>query len=359
VTGTAALLAVLALAGAASGGAGVPRWNHWLCMPGTADDWCSVDLTTDVFYANGAHRTIPYSVASDPEIDCFYVYPTVSEEMRGNATLTVEPAERQTAIDQAARFSHVCRVYAPLYRQVTAYGNGDPYHGNYAYEWDDVLAAWRDYMAHYNDGRGVYLIGHSEGAFLLEELISRELEGTPAQKQLVGAILLGGNVVVRNGSTVGGDFKQVPICTHTAEAGCVTAYSSWGHTPPGTAMFQTVHSSSDHVVCVNPAAPGSSKAVPIDTVFAGINPQGIASWLSSYVSYHWVEFPDLYEARCVRQGHRAWLLVTRIRHPGDKRPEVQQVLGANWGFHAADMNLTLGNLVSLVQSQERTWLAHR
>ncbi len=357
MTGTAALLALLALVGAAAGGGGVPRWNHWLCLPGAADDWCSVAMTTDVFHANGTANTVGFSVASNPKIDCFYVYPTVSEEMRGNATLTVEPAERQTAIDQAARYSHDCRVYAPLYRQVTAYGNGNPYHGKYAYEWDDVFAAWKDYMAHYNDGRGIYLIGHSEGAFLLEELISKEFDGKPLQKQLVGAILLGGNVTVKNGSTVGGDFEHVPICTRAAEAGCVTAYSSWGHTPPPAAMFQSVHSPNDHVVCVNPAAPGSSKAVPVDTVFAGINPQGIAPWLSRYVDYQWVEFPDLYRAQCVQQGHRAWLLVTRIVHPGDKRPEVQQVLGVNWGFHAADMNLPLGDLVSLVRSQEQAWLA--
>jgi pimeloyl-ACP methyl ester carboxylesterase len=358
VTGTAALVVLLLAASGATGSGGVPRWTHWLCMPGAADDWCSVDLTTDVFFANGTHKTVPYSVASDPKIDCFYVYPTVSVEMRGNSTLTVEPAERQTAIDQAARFSHVCRVYAPMYRQVTAYGNGNPYHGHYAYEWDDVLAAWKDYLAHYNNGRGVYLIGHSEGAFLLEQLIAREIDGKPLQKQLVGAILLGGNVIVKNGSTGKGDFKTVPVCTRTAEAGCVTAYSSWGHTPPKSAMFQTVHNASYHVACVNPAAPGSTKAVPIDTIFAGINPQGIAPWLSKYVDYHWIEFPDLYTAQCVQQGTRAWLLIKRIAHPGDERPEVQQVLGVNWGFHPADVNLTLGNLVSLMQSQEQTWLSH-
>ena len=87
-----------------------------------ANDWCSVELTTDIFAANGKHTTIPVSVPSDPPVDCFYVYPTVSEEHRGNADLKLQPEERETAITQAARFSHVCRVYAPLYRQTTAYG---------------------------------------------------------------------------------------------------------------------------------------------------------------------------------------------------------------------------------------------
>ena len=354
----AAVVAMLLVAGLASG-ASVPRWRHWLCFPGVSNDWCSVYLTTDVFLASGKHETVPVSVPASPRIDCFYVYPTVSEEHRGNADLTVQPEERETAIGQAARFSHVCRVYAPLYRQVTAYGNNDPFRGNYAFEYQDVLAAWRDYMAHYNDGRGIVLIGHSEGAFLLKELIQKQIEGTPVQKQLVSAILLGGDVVVADGSTEGGDFKSVPACTSPSETGCVVAYSSWSHTPPKDARFQRVeHPSAQHVLCVNPAALAGGSA-PITPIVAGISPQGIVPFLSKYVAYHWVEFPGLYTAKCVTERSRSWLLVTRTKTAGDNRPTVQQVLGPDWGLHAADMNITLANLVDLVRSQEHAWLTHR
>ena len=54
-----------------------------------------------------------------PPIDCFYVYPTVSEQEGPNADLTIEPQETQIAIDQASRFSQVCQVYAPMYPQLT------------------------------------------------------------------------------------------------------------------------------------------------------------------------------------------------------------------------------------------------
>jgi hypothetical protein len=93
--------AVLALAGSAAGGGG-PAWKAWLCMPGRANDWCSVELTTDIFSATGKHTTIPVSVPSDPSVDCFYVYPTVSTEHRANADLKLQPEERETAITQAA-----------------------------------------------------------------------------------------------------------------------------------------------------------------------------------------------------------------------------------------------------------------
>ena len=360
---TIVLLLVAAAAAPLAGAsptASVPSWKAWLCFPGAPKDWCSVVLTTTVIGADGKKRVEHVAPASDPPVDCFYVYPTVSEQHRGNSTLQVTLEERDTAIIQAAQFSQVCRVYAPMYRQVTAYGNGNPYHGNYAYEYDDVLAAWRDYIAHDNDGRGVILIGHSEGAFLLEHIIESQIESSPAERKLlISAILLGGNVTVADGSTTGGTFKTTPACTSTTETGCVVAYSSWTHTPPGNAMFQSVSKPTQHVLCVNPAAPGSSAPAPITPIFPGLDPSGIAPYGSTYVGLLWVAFPDLYTATCVRQGHRAWLLVKRIDHPGDKRPTVTGVLAPNWGLHAADVNITLGDLLSLARSQSRSWLAHR
>lgn len=240
------------------------------------------------------------------------------------------------------------------------FGDGDPYHGDSALEYKDVLAAWRDYMAHYNDGRGVVLIGHSEGSFLFTQLIEHVIEGTPEQKLLVSAILLGGDVVVKDGSTEGGDFTNVPACTSSTATGCVVAYSTWGHTPPSDAMFQKVSNpASEHVLCVNPAAPGSNRPTPITPIFVGQLPEGLVPLHSSYDHDLFVSFPDLYTAQCVQEGSRAWLLVKRIHHAGDRRPTVQQVLAPTWGLHAADMNIALANLVSLVATQSTTWLTHR
>ncbi len=279
----AVLIACAGSGGAASAsGAAVPLWHAWLCFPGSPTDWCNVVLKTTTVSASGAVKTATVPVAQDPRIDCFYLYPTISQQRRGNSTLTVEPEERTTAIVQAAQFSRVCRVFAPMYRQVTVYGNGNPYHGNYSFEYQDVLAAWRDYLAHYNDGRGVVLVGHSEGADILEQLIQKQIEGTAEQKLLVSAILLGGNVVVRDGSTEGGDFTSVPACTSSTESGCIVAYSSWGHTPPKDASSQGVEKpTSQHVLCVNPAAPGSTSAVPITPIFIGQVPEGARAPLTS------------------------------------------------------------------------------
>jgi hypothetical protein len=57
-------------------------------------------------------------------------------------------------------------------------------------------------------------------------------------------------------------------------------------------------------------------------------------------------------------GGATWLRVTPTATPGDTRPLVAQVLGPTWGLHLAGVNLTLGNLVSLVGSEAKAYTAH-
>ena len=223
--------------------------------------------------------------------------------------------------------------------------------GDYDLEYRDIRAAWHDYLAHYNDGRGVVLLGHSQGSYLFERLL--DAESASIRRRLVSAILLGGNVLVDSHNR----FDGIPACTSRSETGCMVAYSSWDRTPPKDSNVQS-SGRSRHVLCVNPAALGGGSA-PITPIFAGINPQGIVPYGSLYVAYHWIEFPGLYTARCVRQGSRAWLLVSRIQRAGDRRPTVREALGPRRGLHAADVNITLADLVALVGSQSGAWLAKR
>ena len=73
----------------------------------------------------GGRRPAPEG-AAQPAIDCFYVYPTVSDEKSGNSDLKIQDTERSIALYQASRYSQDCRVYAPMYRQVTLAGAGLP-----------------------------------------------------------------------------------------------------------------------------------------------------------------------------------------------------------------------------------------
>src|SRR5262245_41155231 len=93
--------------------------SHWLCRPDT-DDVCDHDLDATIIKANGHTQIQRWHAARHPKFDCFYVYPTISTDPGGNSDLV--PGANQelfVVVQQAARLGLACRVFAPVYRQVT------------------------------------------------------------------------------------------------------------------------------------------------------------------------------------------------------------------------------------------------
>ena len=159
------------------------RPEAWLCRPG-ASDLCATPVVATIVKSGGAHGTRVFNPNPAAPIDCFYVYPTVSEERAGNSGMTSGPGEKRAVAQQFAAFASVCRPFAPIYRQVTIAGveavlRHEPLPVDFKLPYEDVRAAWRHYLAHDNDGRGVVLIGHSQGARILSRLIAHEIEGKP------------------------------------------------------------------------------------------------------------------------------------------------------------------------------------
>ena len=356
----------------------------WLCRPGLADDPCTVKLATTV--APGPTPTASLALQADspavgtataPAIDCFYVYPTVSNQPTTNADLHIDPGEILTAEAQASPFASNCRIYAPMYRQLTstAIGTGT---GAIAVPasavelaYSDVLAAWQSYLAHDNQGRGVVFIGDSQGAAMLIRLLRAEVDPNPAERRLlVSAILLGGNVEVPNGQSVGGDFQHIPACNSTSATGCVVAFSSFNQTPPSNSLFgrsgagvsllsgqPSGPSSSFQVLCVNPASlsspttPGMLQPYFPTSSFPTSVSAAADQRTATTSSTAWVTYPNLYTAQCENTDGASWLQVNTVAPAGDTRPVVSAVYGPTWGLHLVDLNLALGNLVSLVNDQ--------
>src|SRR5215208_4931808 len=179
----------------------------WLCKPGASPNPCVGSLQSTVIDPSSqSHVENPHN-AKRPAIDCFSAYPTVSDDKTINADLSIDPEETAIALYQASRFSQRCRVFAPMYRQLTlqAIFGGTPPTAAVQLAYSDVLAAWKEYLRRYNRGRGVVLIGHSQGSGMLEQLIRQKIDRSKAARgRLVSAILLGGNVTVKQGSNVGG-----------------------------------------------------------------------------------------------------------------------------------------------------------
>jgi len=343
---------------------------EWLCRPGQGDDPCTTSLTTTVLPRSGPVYVQHFTDASDPKIDCFYVYPTVSPQLGIVANLHIDPAETAVAEAQASRFSQVCRVYAPMYPQLTLHAIVDP-GGITAADalkaYEGVAKAWEDYLAHYNDGRGVVLIGHSQGSAMLIALLRRQVDNDPAvRRHLVSAIIAGGNVTVPIGKDVGGSFDNIPACRSEAQTGCVIAYSSFDMQPPANSLFgrpgQGVSSLSPgsalptsklEVLCVNPASLSGGSA-PLDPFFPSVS---IAAGLGAQsagaprVPTPWLAEPGLYSGQCLYRHGASWLQVSAPIDPGDTRAVVRQTLGPTWGLHLVDINIALGNLVAAVGAE--------
>ena len=123
----------------------------WLCKPGMRANPCEPSLTTTVFSPSGKRLGVRHvQPAKRRRADCFYVYPTVSDQQQPQATQVVDDVLRSVALQQTARYSRDCRVFAPVYRQITIYGlllNPSTVTQKMRQEaYADVRESWRTYL---------------------------------------------------------------------------------------------------------------------------------------------------------------------------------------------------------------------
>jgi hypothetical protein len=351
---------------------------HWVCRPDT-EDVCDSGLDVTTVAADGALTVEPFAPVSDSPVDCFYVYPTISRDEGVNSDLIADDSqEGYAARNQVAPLGKFCRVFAPTYRQVTltalvdVLGGGDYDPAAQEVAYDDVLAAWRHYLAHDNGGRGVVLVGHSQGAGLLNRLIASEIENDANQRDLlVAAYLAGSSVQVPPGEVVGGDFQHVPQCESDAQFGCVMTWAAFrSDSPPPADAFFGEPGDGTQSACTNPAALGGGDAelgarFPADragSIIADRSAEPVADpWVDpavATVTTPFVEVPGLLTGRCVSWDDYNWLEVTVHGDPADPRADdIGGDLTPQWGLHLIDFNLVMADLQRLVATQTRAWAA--
>ncbi len=349
----------------------------WLCRPGRTDA-CAIDLNTTIVAANGTLTREEFKAAENPPIDCFYVYPTVSSDKTANSDMTIDAAERGVIRSQFARFRSACRVYAPMYRQVTLAAlragiAGTPMQVDRALGYNDVLDAWNYYLQHDNNGRGVVLVGHSQGSGVLTQLIREQIDGNPVQSRLISALLLGTSLAVPKGKDVGGAFKNIPLCHAATDTGCVITYASFRSTipPPDNSRFARVQGENMQAACVNPAALAGGRGDLHSYLSAGGESITGSSaqpraWVTpaKAIDTPFVSVPGLLTAQCVANEKGSYLEVTVNGNPAD--PRTDDIVGdvvqngqvnASWGLHLIDVNLSMGNLLDIVRAQGKAYLA--
>jgi len=382
VTLRALIGALVLAAGLVAGGAAVAPADAsaevvWLCRPGEQPNPCRETQRTTIYDADGSSRVEDEPLPANPPVDCFFVYPTVSGQPATNANKDKDEELIAIARYQAARFSERCRVYAPVYRQLTIASifTGTEAQrqqgGKLAY--GDVREAWREYLARDNRGRGVVLVGHSQGTRMLRQLVREEIDPNPAvRRRLLSGILLGGNVLVRKGLRAGGDFQNVPACSRSGETGCVIAFSTYFDPPPSNSRFGRSPATDTtsagfpagpdyEVLCNNPASLAANARQPL-TTYARSEPFPGSIGAALIQTYGgpppsaptpWLRPAERYTGQCVRADGAHTL---RLEPIGSAR-RLNPAPDPTWGTHLVDVNIALGELVDEVGAQTRSYLA--
>jgi hypothetical protein len=224
--------------------------------------------------------------------------------------------------------------------------------------YEDVRDAWREYLRRHNGGRGVVLIGHSQGTIWLRKLVAEEIDRRARERRrIVSALLLGSNVTVRRGSDVGGDFRRVRACRSSRQTGCVVAYSTFDETPPPNSRYGRA-SDGLEVLCTNPSTLLGRRGALRTYVRTDEFPGVIGALLKTLqgevprAPTPWLEPAGAYVARCDDAGGANVLRVRRVGGAKDLTP----VPDRTWGLHLTDVNLALGDLVELIGRQSARWL---
>lgn len=343
--------------------------DYWLCRPGRDGDACDIDLTTTIVGADGSLTREPFSADPDADIDCFYVYPTVSNDATPNSDTNPGPGETSVIAAQFARFAEVCKPYAPLYRQVTLTAlrdrmSGGSMQADREMGYNDVKAAWEHYLENDNNGRGVVLVGHSQGSGVLTQLLAAEIDGKPVQDRVISALLIGTRFAVPEGDVVGGALKHMPLCTRDDETGCVVTFASFRSTvpPPAMSLFGRMQQPGMIAACNNPADLGGGEAelhAYLSAGGPGVSAGSQPAWAEGKtVDTPFVSVPGLLSAQCVNNERGSYLEVTVNGDPADPRADdisgdviTNGEVQAGWGLHLIDVHLVMGDLIDLVERQ--------
>lgn len=339
--------------------------DAWLCRPGQANDVCSSDLGAVLVLPDGSTAPVAHVPAGAPAAACFWVYPTVDLALSPgvHANLADRAAPEAAVRAQGARFTEVCSVHAPAYRQATlgVYGSTDPDVRERCFEVaiGDVLAAFEQFLDDVGDAP-VVIGGHSQGAHMTTEVLRRRIEPDDALlSRLVVALPIGWPVgTPSDDERVGGTLARVPVCADDDELGCAVAYRTYAEGNP-LPRDPTSNKLADlffgeRVACTNPVSDGATLSrayFPTDNAFLGL-PQAVKDSGAPFALYR-----DTFTARCVRDGANSGLAVGVAEGRTSPIDFARRNLSGDAGTHVLDVQLTQGDLIDLVGRKIARWPA--
>lgn len=380
----------------------------WACTGDRDDDLCDADFTMARRDTDGTESVTYYERADDPPIDCFFIYPTLDFDIFQGANhedFTKVSLPDRTIQAQVGPFQSVCRMFAPYYRQGTfgAYLTQPLDYSAWLFlkAFADVAAAWEYYLRHWNQGRPVVILGHSQGAqhasYLLHSYFDGNVEVTDIpgsqttaelRKRLVLGLPIGSAIYVEQGRRTGGSFSDLPLCEDDSSPGCVISFRSFSEgftfaNDRGDELMQRMadegllyekYDERRHEIgCVNPATIplGAARALDWDgnlvapgetRILDGTYLVGVMTLLYTgpRPALERLHLPGRYTATCRKDKNAGGYLaigyhepVTGVDQRGDPLDIDGVIAQAGLGLHIFDFNLPLGELVEQVARRSK------
>lgn len=345
----------------------------WICPP-TGTTTCVGPTITKLVPLSGPTISTTYQSQSQPVADCFFLYPTASSARSWNAPNRSTPWLRQTVRSMALPFTRTCRLVAPVYQQVTLAHLAvttptarDRATSEVAYQ--SVRRAWREYLKVAPSNRPVILIGFSQGAAMLSQLLRREIAPHPKQlRRVILSELVGGGLTVTSPRSVNDGLAGIPLCLHIGTIHCVIAFDAFTSAPPVDAftgrpgapwgyLTGWTAAQGSKMACVNPVYGGrlSGPLIP----YLGLNEPSTYNYIAgtTYKTY-----ANRFRAACEVQGGIDWLDIRQIDVPnfgGRRNPLPSLPTGSDnspAGLHMESWGLTLGNLVLSARAAVSKWV---
>ena len=256
-------------------------------------------------------------------VDVFFLHPTTytgakKPERDWNAAMddaTInQKTDSTTILYQASIFNGAGRVFAPRYRQahLHAFFTKDKKSAAAALDsaYADVRVAFEYYLTHWNQGRPFIIAGHSQGGRHGMYLVRDRIEGTPLEKQLVAAYLVGWPVKQDF-------FQKIKPCETPEQTGCFCSWRTYEREYALEKAYET------DVVCTNPLAWNTREGVYSDK---SMNKGAVLR-----------TFCVTYPALCDAEVYKGVLMCSKPKFPGS-------IFFRRKNYHVGDLNLYYFNV---------------
>ena len=187
---------------------------------------------------------------STAQADVFYIYPTIFTSFFFNNASVDNQAYREAVgrlllSSQASALNNVGKIYAPYYRQASLWAYMDSKKARkkaFDIAYSDIEQAFLHYLRHYNRGRPLFILSHSQGSQIAVRLLRKHYRKLQLSRLLVAAYIIGERIGTET-------FAELAPCITASQTNC---FVTWGTVARGGRSEMMTGKARGRPVCINP-----------------------------------------------------------------------------------------------------------